>query len=96
MNLLYTSPLPTIRPDWLRTLPDYLIHDRDYLIRGCMIYHGQVYQFYENDRVRYLLVDRGQRTVLCNIYLVQFHSSNLYVAIMEPIENEPISTDIRG
>ena len=91
MNLLYTSPLPTIRPDWLRTLPDYLVHDRDYLVRGCMIYHSQVYQFYENDRIRHLLVDRGQRALLCNIYLAQFHSSNLYIAILEPIENEPLS-----
>lgn len=91
MNLLHTTPLPLTPPDWIRTLPDYLVHDRDYLIRGCMIYHSQVYQFYENDRIRHLLVDRGQRAILCNIYLVQYHSSNLYVAILEPIENEPLS-----
>lgn len=93
MNLLHTTPLPLTRPDWLRTLSDYLVHDRDYLIRGCMVYHSQVYQFYENARIRHLLVDRGQRAILCNIYLAQYHSSNLYVAIMEPIENEPLPSN---
>ena len=91
MNLLHTTPLPLARPDWTRELKNWLVHDRDYLVRGCIVYHSQVYQFYENARVKHLLVDRGQRTILCNIYLAQFHASNLYVAILEPIENEPLS-----